>query len=298
MDNFNPSEIAIIGTTYNPKWYSGRLKSIKHTDKIRGDLILYSAQFASGLGYKLVIVDAGSPKTFVKLLKNVPNLKLLTAKIRKRSPNKRKALFEANKIDGIKAIVETEIEKVSLITDSIQTITRPILNGECDVVIPKREDSLFQKTYPLYMYKSEVEGNLLYNEALRASGLLSVHEEDLDVFFGARVFRNDKVFLKSIFSKYTTHPFNSLLHSKLFDVEEYSNAQFFPIVEALAKHARVKSVTVPFLYPEKQKENEERGQLEFFELKRDFQRVTIIVELMHFLGFLNHKSTRNINKEK
>lgn len=37
---FNPTPLAIAATTSYPKWYRGKLRSIKHTDKVRGDLAL------------------------------------------------------------------------------------------------------------------------------------------------------------------------------------------------------------------------------------------------------------------
>lgn len=296
MDIIDQSEVAIVGITYLPKWYRGRVKSVKHTDKIRGDLTLYSAKFAAGVGYKVVLVDGGSAKTLYVELKKIPGVKILKMKIPKRSPNRRKGIFEASKIPGVKAIVMTEIEKVSLITDCMQAIVAPILSGEADLVVPKREVALFKNTYPDYMFESEVEGNLLYNEALRANGLLSSHSDDLDVFFGARVFRNDKKLIKFLFSHYEANPFDSLLEHKMFNLEEYSNAQFFPVVKALQKKKKVVSVTVPFRYPEKQKANEEVGERAHFILKRRYQRLTIIVELMHFLGFLGKKKTRKIEQ--
>lgn len=296
MESIDPADVALIGITYQPKWYKGPLKSIRHTDKIRGDLILYSIRFASGVGYKVVLVDGGSAKTFCSEIKKIAGVKLFKAKIPRRSPNRRKAIFEASKIPGVKAIVMTEIEKVSLVTDCLQEIVAPILNGSADLVVPKREVGLFKKNYPDYMFESEVEGNLLYNEELRANGLLSSHAEDLDVFFGARVFKNDNKLLKFLFSHYEANPFDTLLEHRLFNLEEYSNAQFFPVVKALSKGLKVLSVTVPFKYPEKQKENEEVGNREHFILKRRYQRLTIIVELMHFLGYLGKKQTRKINK--
>lgn len=290
------SEVAIIGIIYQPKWYSGKLKSIKHTDKVRGDLILYSVRFATGVGYRVVLVDGGSAKTFLSELKKISGVTLFKAKIHKRSPNRRKAIFEASKIDGVKVIAMTEIEKVSFITDCLPQSVEPLLNGEADIVVPKRENALFQKSYPKYMYESEVEGNLLYNESLKAHGLIPSQHEGFDEFFGARVFKNDRVMLKKIFSKYEAHPFNAILAHRLFDLEEYSNGQFFPIVKALFLGYKVKSITVPFLYPEKQKENEEVGEREEFMMKRRYQRITILVELMHFLGYLERKKTRKIKK--
>ncbi len=297
MSIIHPSEVAIVGITFTPKWYKGSLRSIKHTDKIRGDLQLYASKFAAGIGYKVVIVDGGSAKTFVKELKSIGGVKVLQAKIPKRSPNRRRAIFEASKIEGVKTIVMTELEKTSIITDCIEEIVSPIIKDEADLVVPKREQSHFKKTVPDYMYESEMEGNLLYCEALRSHGFLSSHQDDLDVFFGVRVFKNDRKMLKMLLSRYETNPFNSLLEHRLFDVEEYSNAQFFPVVRALQQKKRVVSVTIPFEYPKTQMENEIRGEKDFFILKRRFQRMTILVELMHFLGYLEGIKTRKIRKE-
>lgn len=296
MSAFDSSEIAIIGISYLPKWYKGVLKSIKHSDKVRGDLILYSIRYARGVGYQVVVVDGGSSKTFVNELKKIKGINLMTVKTIKRSPNRRKAIFAASKIPGVKTIVMTEIEKVSMVTDCIPMAVKPILDGNADIVVPKRENGMFRKTYPNYMYESEVEANLLYNEELRSNGLLSPHDDDLDTFFGVRVFKNDKRMLKQLFSHYQGNPFNSLIAHKLFDLEEYSNSQFFPVVKALFLGKNVVSVTVPFKYPETQKKNEEDGEKEYFLLKRRYQRLTILVELMHFLGYLEHKKTRKINK--
>lgn len=296
MSNIIPSEIAIVGIVYEPKWYSGRLKSVKHIEKIRGDLILYGLRFAASVGYKVSIVDGGSTKTFQKELKKMPGISVVFSKIHKRSPNRRRAVFEASEIPGVRAIVMTEIEKVSFITDCIEKSVAPIILNEADIVVPRREDKLFKKSYPSYMYESESEGNLLYNEGLRSVGLLSTHQDDLDVFFGTRVFRNDKKMLKQIFSHYEANMFDSLIAHNLFDLEEYSNGQFFPVVKALEKGYRVISVTVPFYYPEKQKENEDKGEREKFIEKRRFQKLTIIIELMHFLGHINRKKTRTIHK--
>lgn len=297
MISYQPSEIAIVGITLASNWYSGPLKSIKHTDKIRGDLILYSTRFAVGVGYKVVLVDSGSSKTFIKELKKIKGAKILQSKISKRSPNRRRAIFEASKIENVKAIVMTEIEKTSVITDNVEKIVEPIFNDSADLVVPKREQDLFKKTVPDYMYESENEGNFLYCEALRSHGLLSSHQQDLDVFFGVRVFRNDKKLLKMLLSRYESNPFNSLMGHKLFDVEEYSNAQFFPVVRALYQKRKVVSVTIPFTYPKTQMDNEMKGEKELFMLKRKFQRLTILVELMHFLGYLEGVRSRKIKKD-
>lgn len=292
----NPTEIAIAGITYQPKWYKGKLLSIKHTDKIRGDLILGSVKYATNKGYRVVLVDGGSAKTLLKELKAYPNVKIISVKRPSRSPNRRRAIFVSSMIKGIKAIVMTEIEKDSLIKNCIDDIVRPIFEDDADMVIPKREIGLFRRTYPDYMFESETEGNFLYNEELKSEGFLPANHEDLDLFFGARVFKNDKKLLKELFAKYKSNTFDSLNAHKLFDLEEYSDGQFFPVVLALKKKKKIVSVTIPFEYPELQKRNENHGERELFILKRKFQKLTIIVELMHFLGYLDKKRSRKIRR--
>lgn len=48
----------------------------------------------------------------------------------------------------------------------------------------------------------------------------------------------------------------------------------------------VKSVEVPFSYPVLQKENETNGDRELFLEKRKAQKLALLVELMHFISYL------------
>jgi len=300
MENKKNNSIALVGSTYFPKWYKGKLKSLVHTDKIRGDIALQTMLKAKELGIWAVVCDGGSTKTFLKELSltNNPKLKVIRLATSKRSPNKRRAIFTAAQNPDVKVIILTELEKLSLIADCLSKIVNPILEGNADVVIPRREDALFKKSYPLYMYDSEVEGNTLYNEELRSHELWGMNEDDLDVFFGPRVFRNNRELLLSLFRMYRAKRVKSLLHQFVFDLEEYSNAQFFPVVQALKKGKKVVGVTIPFEYPRLQKENELKGNLDYFIEKRKFQKLTIIVELMHFMGYLDHKRKTRITLPK
>ena len=54
MNDFNPTDVGLAIITYYPKWYRGKLRSIKHTDKVRGDLALEFFTKATKLGYKVV----------------------------------------------------------------------------------------------------------------------------------------------------------------------------------------------------------------------------------------------------
>jgi hypothetical protein len=289
IETHNPSDVAFALITFYPKWYSGNLRSLKHTDKVRGDLALEFIAKARKRGYHIVVVDGKSSKTFLRELSQIDGIHLQKRKVKMRSPNKRQALRAASTIPGVKVLILTEAEKISLLIDCIDYIVQPILENEADIVVPKRRQDLFLKTYPKYMYDSEVEGNRIYNEALRTQGLLSSKNEDLDMFFGPRVLKNNKrsvaLFMKQF--QITVGRFSFPL--EYFNAEEYSNALYFPVVMALRKRFLVKSVTVPFSYPQIQKENEEHGQRSEFIEKRKMQRLSLLVELLHFLSFLEGK---------
>lgn len=278
----DPKFIAIVANTSYPKWYKGKLRSIKHVDKVRGDLALEFARYAKESGYQVVIVDGKSSKTFYKELSGIEQVKVIRRQVVKRSPNKRIGIKIASKVFGVKVIVSSEPEKLSIL-DSIPLIVMPILNNEAEIVVPKRDTKLFKSTHPQYMYESETEANKLYNEILRTNNLLKTNSSDLDMFFGPRVFRNDSKIISLFMKKY------HILSSQYFDSEEWSDTLYFPIVLALKKGLRVKSVTIPFSYPKIQKENEEKLAKDVFFEKRKAQRLGLLVELLHFIHFIGIK---------
>ena len=281
----NLQTIAIILTTLYPKWYRGKLRSIKHTDKVRGDIALQTIHAAQKKGYQVLVADGKSSKTFRKELEKIENITL----IKKRSSHKLKAKRQLIKAfvkkPEVKIIILTEPEKLSLITDCIPLIVNPLLNNHADIVIPKRNESLFQKTYTSYQHVSETEGNLLYNEILRANGLLKLDEDDLDIFFGPLAFINTPQ-VRSLFLHIKSNILfkNSTTHFKFTDEYDY-----FPVVRALKKGLRVRSVDVPFSYPSIQKMNEENGPKELFVEKRKNQRLSILIELLYFINFMQRK---------
>lgn len=285
ITSFEPSSVAIVATTSYPKWYQGKLRSIKHTDKIRGDLALEMAKITQHLGYKIVISDWGSPKTFRKQLNSISGVVLIRRRSEKRSPGKRAALKKASRLADLKVIVLTEPEKVSLVKKCIPAIVEPILKGEADIVVPKRDGRLFKETYPSYQYESETEGNNTYNEELKSHKLIDL-DDNFDMFFGPRVLANIKPVVSLFMKRYRFGIAHSLFRKWYFDAEGLSNTIFFPIVTALKKGFKVKSIEVPFKYPALQKQNEDRGLRDLFIEKRKTQRIGLIIELLHFVGFL------------
>jgi len=291
-ESFDPKKIALAVVTYYPKWYQGKLKSIKHTDKVRGDLALEFAQKTIEGGYHLVIADGKSTKTFQKELQKIPGVIVIKRKTESSGQGKRIAMERAIRIAGVTVIVLCEPEKVSVITDCMEQMTKPLFEDTADIVIPKRQDNLFKASYPRYMYLSEVEGNGIYNEALRANNLIPKELYDMDSFFGPRAFRNEKQIVALFKRRY--HFSGISLLEKLYDPDSYSNVQFFSFINALKKKFRVVSVEVPFIYPSLQKENEDIGRREEFIAKRNLQRVSILIDLMHFLSFLQKNKNSRI----
>lgn len=289
MDKINPAEIAIAFSTYYPKWYRGRLKSLKHTDKIRGDLALELLRKAVNFKYQIVVVDVTSSKSFRKELVSIESINLVKRNSSiKRSPSRRLAFKIASKLDGVKVIIYTDPEKVSFI-EFISDVVEPILENNAEIVIPKRESKLFETTYPDYQYSSEVEANRLYNELLRTNDLLPTNIPDLDLFFGPKAFKNDPKIL-NLFIRKSEFPINKRYSKDLhFDPEDFSNIIFFPIVLALKKKLRVQSVEVKFAYPILQKKNEESSLKELFIEKRRVQKLSALIELMHFIQFLEKR---------
>lgn len=285
-------QIAIVLTTSYPKWYKGKLRSLKHTDKVRGDLALELIKTSCDKGYKVVVADWKSPRSFRRQLNLNPGVILIRRRVEKRSPGKRLAMKRASRIAEVKAIILTEPEKVSLVKDCLPFIVTPILKGEADIVVPKRNDDSFKKTYPDFQYESETEANNTYNEELKSHKLIDM-DENFDMFFGPRVFANIKPIVSLFMKRYRFGIAHSSFPKWYFDAEELSNTNFFPIVAALNLGFRVKSIEVPFQYPTLQKENEEKASPDAFKEKRKVQRIGLIIELLHFVGFLEkYRGTR------
>lgn len=289
--HFDPKKIGFAVITSYPKWYRGKIKSIKHTDKVRGDLALEFVQKATELGYHIVVTDGKSTKTFKKDLQAIPGAIVLSRKSVTSGSAKRAAIDKVATLPGVEVIVLSEPEKLDVVSRCLPDIVLPILENKADIVVPRRNDAMFKATHPRYMYESEIELNGIYNEALRSNNLLPEELYHLDSCFGPRVFKNDKK-LVSLFKRRYYFSGTSLLE-KLYNPDVYSNVLFFPLINALKEKLRVQIVEVSFSYPPLQKENEEIGQREVFIAKRSLQRVSILTELMHFLSFLQkNKNSR------
>ena len=140
------------------------------------------------------MVDGGSSEAFKAELAGM-KISLLPELERGMSSGRQQAFAETAKLEGVKVICWIEPEKVSVIRDCLPEAVLPILNDEADIVVPKRIDSSFEK-YPEYQVKYEQKANRLWNDILRARGLLAEDSEDLDVWFGPKFFINNPELVK------------------------------------------------------------------------------------------------------
>ena len=107
----------------------------------------------------------------------------------------------------------------------------------------------------------------------------------LDYLPHGHAFSNDRKVVSLFMKRYHFSIAHASFPKWYFDAEEFSNTNFFSIVTALRKGLKVKSVEVPFKYPDEQKQNEEALD-ELFSEKRKAQRIGLIVELLHFVAYL------------
>ncbi|RJQ37934.1 hypothetical protein C4559_02535 [Candidatus Microgenomates bacterium] len=281
-------------STFYPKWYRGKLKSIKHTDKVRGDLAFQTLEKAKNHGYQLVVVDGHSSRSFRKELIGIKGINLIIRRAPRRSEAKRQGIEKASKLPNVKAIIITEPEKLSFI-DFVPQVVAPLLIEDEDIIIPARNNKLFKSSYPDYMYQSEIEANELYNELLRSFGIIT-KDQEFDMFFGPRAFKNEKNIVSLFMKKFVFKDKYALL--KYFEPEEFSNVLFFPVIEGLKKGYKVKNVEVDFVYPNLQKRNEESGQRELFLEKRKSQKMGLLIDLMHFVSYLEKNSASRLKRKE
>jgi hypothetical protein len=176
----------------------------------------------------------------------------------------------------VEAICWLEPEKVSIISDCLPKLVEPILLGQADVVIPKRKDEEFQETYPDYQVKYERDSNRLWNDMLRKFGIMDSSDQDLDVWFGPRVFKNSPEIIQTFITKYKYEKIQELsnLSQDVYKPNRYSNATFFPVIVALYNGLRVESVEVPYRHPIGQTKIEQDNE-EFRKKRADQQREII-----------------------
>ncbi|GEM_PF-740414 len=289
-ETFNPSEI-ILTTNFLYANYvalpNGAKREDCDTDGIRGDLAIELLSKTVSKGVGVVACDGGSSSDFLLALEEFNNkgLTVVNSDIQGRAPQRRKAFETASSRTKGKVIVYTQPEKASLV-DHLLEISKPILEGNADIVIPKREEKLFKSSYPKYMWQSEVQVNNTYDWLMKRFGLIK-QDESFDWFFGPIVFRNDPEMVSIFLKKYET---DGSIYSRIganTDPEKNSGSHYFPIIEALYKKKSVVSVEVPFEYPKSQRENEiSKKAIADFIQRRKYDSAAYRLEALHLLAYL------------
>jgi glycosyltransferase involved in cell wall biosynthesis len=291
---FNPRSVAIVTGTFYPGWYEGDARDPLSVDKLRGDLALQSFRSAQQQNFQLVVVDGGSSEAFKKSLEQNGTYFEMQKETGGAGPARRQGLNHAESISGVKVICQTEPEKISIVSDCIKIASAPILRSEADIVVPKRNEESFS-TYPKYQVEQEQKANKLYNQILRSRGLLKENDPDLDFWIGARFIAN-KPHVTDLFKKTYQYRKDNTTLDKRLNVDMYSNPLFFPIVEALYKGLRVKSIEVPYKHPQAQTAFEDKNPS--FDRRRGTQKRTIVAELVNFIRYLENSPKTRLSKSK
>jgi hypothetical protein len=285
----DPHSIAVVTGTYYPTWGTEKLSD---TDKIRGGLSLEMIDHAQEKGFQIVVGDVGSSPEYMERLRE-KGIISNTKKSQGMSQARQQTFGEASKLEGAEVITWTEAEKISLIEDCLPEAIRPILDGRTDIVIPKRGEDAWA-TYPKFQREIEQRSNKQWNEILKANGVLPEDAEDLDIWFGPKFFKNDPELLKIFMEQYSFEKRGDLDLDKLVKPEMYTNALFFPVIQALSKGYRVTSVEVPYRNPAIQT-NFEQDSPEF-RRKRDMQRKDIMTNTLHFIRMLKGNPKGRLRK--
>ncbi len=284
--------LAIATITFYPGWYPGDATQTGDlTSKVRGDIGLQILKEAKEKGYQVVVVDGGSSDAFKAELASIgitPQLQLEKGY----SAARQQSYREASNLDGVRVILSTEAEKLSAIHDCLtDKVIQPVLKGETDIIIFKRDGEAFS-TYPKDQAEYEQKANKLWNDIMRKHNLLPPSAEDLDVWFGPRLIRNDPHIISLFLNKYEFEKRGKL--DQIVDPFVYANALFFPITIALRDGLRVSSAVVPYRHPSSQTQMENES-IEFRRI-RDIQYKNIIVATMHLVRLLENNPKSKLTK--
>lgn len=241
------AQVVIATTT----WY-------RSPDEIRVQEAFKTFRSAKSLGISIVVVD-GSPSEAVKELLEDSGAILVTQEKGTMGSSRRQAIAEATRLAGEGgAIVWMEPEKNSLVS-FINQMVRPILSGQCDIVIPRRRDGL--TSYTKHQKHAELYGN---------EGFCLLIGKALDVWFGPRAFS------VAAAGYFLTYNGKSLDGAR--DYGDRWDSIFIPLVRAIAVGKRVEEVMVDYVHPHEQTAAEET----FVDYKKRMLQLTSLIEAMEY----------------
>ncbi len=277
----DPKSVAVATITSYPGWKGDVY--LKTSNEIRGNEALKAIGEATSKGYLVTTVDRDSSEIWLNQARllgaNIFRQQYLTS-----SGARRQVFKEVSLLNGIKIICWTEPEKASF-TSVFHEALLPIARMEADIVVPKRDEEAL-KTYPDYQVAIENRANKLWNSILRKHNLLSKNDEELDVWFGPKIFRNDPKILSLFMATYDLENANTAYHKDV-DPESWANTVTTPIIAALYEGLIVKSVTIHYTHPEEQTKLEQIEKTTF-EKKRLLQFKSIVSSTINYIRYIEN----------
>lgn len=289
-----PENIGIATALMYKNWYSGEMRDLKDTDKLRGDLALQTLQAAREKGYQVVVIDGGSSLEFQSELGKI-GYTVEPETERGMSGSRRQALHSIASIDQIKILVWTEPEKISFVQNGIQEAIKPLLEGKAHIVVPTRMMDGWD-TYPKFQKKWEKRANRAFNRLIRSQGLAPIGRGRpyIDVCFGPRVMVNDPAIL-DLFSRIyefdtKTGYFNEEFAIGKYKInpEDWADALILPILNAMEEGYKVARQQTLYEHPKLQTQSESDSPV--FQDKRKKQFHSIMTSAVHLVNQGKRKS--------
>jgi len=166
------TSFVVVSPTFYPNLEDNRLQ-----------LGLEACRRAKSLGINLLLVDASPPAVREALREAGATVHAQSAQGRKGAALREAIDLARSTLSADGVICFQELEKVEMIGLQREVAAHVSRSG-CDVCVPRREDSLFRRSYPVEQYHSEQFANL-YLDALGAAVGLPA----LDWTFGPVAFR-------------------------------------------------------------------------------------------------------------
>jgi hypothetical protein len=309
-ERFDPRSVGIATTTFYKNWRpvsEGQIRQVNDIDGIRGDLALATIAESVRKGFQVVVVDAPVSSDAFKnrlsgLAQENPDLHVFQETEKGMSPGRRQAFREVSALQGVKAIVWTEPEKVSIARDCLPMAVTPILEGRADIVVPTRDEAALA-TYPDYQAEWEKRANAKFNKILKEYSLLPEEAEDLDVWFGPRIIKNDPEVTKLFLHPWEIGWHNDPEFAKKYDPELWPNATFLPVVAALWRDKHLSrppsavGLPVHYRHPDEQTKSEQDNDVMRAKREQQFENIIDAEEALILVFEHDVSSGRNLYLE-
>ena len=168
----SPANFVVVSPTFYPNMADPRFK-----------LGVEACRRAKALGIRLLLVDASPPEVREALREAGAEVHVQTVRGRKGAALREAIGIARSQLPPDGVICFQELEKVEMIGLQREVAAYVVSSG-CDVCVPRRDDSLFRRSYPIEQYHSENFVNRYLDTLGSAVGLPT-----LDWTFGPVAFR-------------------------------------------------------------------------------------------------------------